>query len=220
MGWARAQMAWLRDTGLTEDVITNTWYFQGDADAAIDSGTAQEIADALSLFYLSIDGSLASVLSGTFDIKVYDMADDEPRAPVLTDSYVATPGGSSLPAELAVCMSFRGANTSGVNMRRRRGRLYLGPLTSTAMANPPTNDVQVSTTFISAVDTAYAALAAALPSVGSTGFNHMVYSPTERAAGGSLNDAFEVVTQVHVDNAFDIQRRRGGAATTRTIIYP
>lgn len=213
---ARVQHLWPRDNGLLEDTITNTWYFLGDTFTEVDATEGNILADAVHAFHHSIRSWMSSVLTATPTSQVYDMADDEPRAPVYEETYAGSSTASDgLPSELAVVTSFQAAVVSGANMRRRRGRVYLGPLSPACFATSESaGDYRVSSSFVTAIDSAYTTLLATLAS---NDWVHVVYSPTTHAGGTLLGSVFPVVS-AWVDNAADIQRRRGSIATVRTFL--
>lgn len=140
--------------------------------------------------------------------KVYNLDDDEPRAPVydeLQTGIGTAPTGSQLPPELAVCLSFQGAAISGQPQARRRGRVYIGPLNSGAVEGgqvTPSYQLLVRDIGADILDASDAA----------ADWNWVVFSPTNNT---SVN-----VTNVWVDNAFDIQRRRGYKPTSRAVYAP
>jgi hypothetical protein len=218
--YARVQMSWLRDNGVPEDAISNTWHFSDFAGTALGSSEAEDVADALNTFYNSLAGHYAAYMGTQRTINVYDMQDTVPRVPVYENTYTPTaPTNEGIPAELAICLSYAAATGSGLNARRRRGRIYLGPLAqATFDAGGGTGDRRVNSSTISAINTAYDSLRTAVLAVG-IGFFHSVYSPTTDA-GATLGEAFSSVASAYVDNAYDIQRRRGQTTTTRTVIMP
>lgn len=205
----RAQAAILMDNALGEDVIVNTWHFNGDTIAVTDAELA---LDYLETFYTAIDGVIyPTTIQNACTIKVYDLTDEEPRVPVDERTFEIIPtANNALPHEVAVCLSYRGELVSGEIAARRRGRIYLGPITSTAVtvANGAS---QVS----AAVRDAIAVAAGALRDSPSTKWS--VFSPTTLAApGGDLATAFNDVVTGYVDNAFDTMQSRGQAATLRS----
>ena len=137
-------------------------------------------------------------------LKSYDVDDPEPRAPVLTNNYNLTPSGAGLPPEVSLVMSFQAEQASGIPQARRRNRIYIPFLQSSA------NDTQgrPSTSIVSAVQAAGAALLAASGPT-SNDWQWIVYSATDAT--------FDLVENGWVDNEWDIQRRRGRPATTRSV---
>lgn len=220
-------------TGLPEDDVVNTCHFaDGDgADVAAATAVAGHVA---ACFFDAQDAGgnyLESYLSGQVSrstlptIKVYDA--EEPGSPL----YVATAagvrarlvGGVDLPSEVAVCASYRSdyggilevgpddldADAAPERPRsRRRNRMFIGPLNSYAittingapMVGPGLQ--QACNNLIDRLSTVTAGLAAVEASM-------VVWSGTNQAFQG------EAPTSAWVDNAFDIQRRRGVRPTAR-----
>lgn len=202
MSVCRAMVTIPKDSGVPEDAITNVLYF--DADAT--SGSAASITTALSTFYTAVMPQLSSTLNPTAaKVRFYNMGDSEPRAPY-ADNFLtigATTGPLTGPPEIACVLSFQGDRESGVRQGRRRGRIYLGPLGYTGLGNAET--INVST--VDAIAAAGGALMDA--SDASSTWSWVVYSQVP----GHL--AWTVVTNGWVDNAFDVQRRRGIDPTYR-----
>lgn len=200
-------------TTVPEDACSNTWHF--DVDNGTPAAAADECHNALTTFYQTVDGYLNGGLLGTTaTVRYYDLEDAEPRVPVHTETIALTlAAAATMPSEVAAVMSFQGAVESGVNMRRRRGRIYLGPLTSSALSGPTGGRVSMGSAFRTAVANAATSV---LSYVGTLGVSWAVYSPTTRAQGGTLDESFEDVVSGWIDDAIDTQRRRGTTAQTRT----
>jgi hypothetical protein len=185
------------------DNVINTWGFELD-DAS--SGGAVSATTALGQFYNygttyrspNFNWSLSTV-------RWFNMEDPEPRVPFAQPVLVTSPsaGSPSLPHELAVCMSFQGSTGSGFNMRRRRGRLYLGPFASNANGTGGVVLPALRTAIANAADTF-------LGLSGTTDWQWGVISMAGIGVG------FTPVVSGWVDDAWDIQRRRGLRPTTRT----
>ena len=96
---------------------------------------------------------------------------------------------------------------------RRRGRIYLGPLAAVA-ADSSTG--RPNTSFVTAIKNAAAAYLASVTTDGT--FTWVVHSHTTGASPGTYDETGNSVTvnQGWVDNAWDTQRRRGMAPTTRS----
>lgn len=233
----RCQVSLNRDGGLPEDQTVNVWHFDGDdtVDAHLD-----DLHDRLVTFYQSLSAQpwWAGSLAGTGVIKMYDMENPPHTPPVHEETFTMAVGTSSLPAELAVCLSFQGALTTSEPMNRRRGRIYLGPFSQQALLDTAgtRKDVLVSPELVAAITDGAAALA--VSGVGSLP-RLAVYSPTKHKGRGAtsggapggpgplpplpasdLDTAFEDVVTGWVDNAWDIQRRRGSRPTIRTAWTP
>ena len=204
----RCQVVFQGGSDKPEDQFVNVWWFIGTGPTSAD---APGIFSRLTSFYtqeppgseISIGASMSSYIRTPVQIKVYDMADEEPRVPTIGGFNMPSraAGFTTVPEEMAVCMSF---HTHPPITARRRGRVYLGPLNSTAMT-PATAVVptRVSNNFIEAVRQAGQAL------MDSSGPN--LWWAIHSTVG---NLAMEV-TGGWIDNEFDTQRRRGVDATSR-----
>jgi len=112
-----------------------------------------------------------------------------------------TGGSEPLPGEVALVLSLR----TTLNTARGRGRIYLGPFNQASDQTGPAMDSQPS----AAVRNDIAASAARLANQAvAGGCSWQVLS----RAGGFITE----VTHGYVDDAWDTQRRRGRAPTTRT----
>lgn len=198
-----------------EDRYVNVFYFQN----VTPPGDLAALCAAVEGFYKDVPtGSthpVAYYLSGISgypgsNIRVYDLDDPMPRAPLL--DWPMTVGGhagsssKNLPDEVALCLSYSAGPASGLPIARRRGRVYIGPFSDNALRTGE----GVSTESAPAVDLMETIVDAAsnLQSVsGGAGFDWSVWSPTDQAAVSIIN--------WHVDNAWDTQRRRGNKPTAR-----
>lgn len=221
--WFTAQAIFSHDSGLPEDAVVNVWHYM--ASGSTDRGTlALDFNAQLDSFYTTV----SAYLSDDYDwnaglVKHIDFTDDKPRLPFTTTTVSAGAGSSSknrLPSEVAICLSFQKTAVSGENQRRMRGRIYLGPLMFDA------GDYMGMATGIAdfiagAADTAFFG--------GSSLTTLAVYSPYTHhtvPVGEDIKDhpdevpdalpaSFHAVDKLWVDNAWDIQRRRGLKATYR-----
>lgn len=216
------------------DKSVNTFYFN-----VLGPGTeTQELDDienAILGFYTAIDEYLSSEVVSPGRIKMYDHLSAPPRVPLRDDTFNVQPGaGPGLPNELAMCVSYRGALESGVNRRRNRGRIYLGPLDGDVANANHVGDVRINSTAYTNVAAAVNNwfLPVAAPISGST-ILWSVFSRSNAlglavgAAGpaeepdydqGQLVAGYREIDEAYVDNAFDIQRRRGLPATARATV--
>lgn len=209
---------------LAEDRYVNTFHLTTTGDPAPADFAGWVLA--LQEFYGDANGirSLGQYLSDAAasigrTIKVYDLADAKPRAPIFefTDpltSFSSNPE-TNYPSEVAVCLSYQASKVSGVPMARRRGRIYIGPLCVKAGTNDTVGfQDRPSIGFQQAILDAAEDLAVAFAA------NNALWSVYSRADDpGDTGDtaAFHPIIQFSVDNAFDTQRRRGCAPTLRTI---
>jgi hypothetical protein len=197
-------------TGLPEDVFVNTWAFRTASGTRATDGELNEAAVKIADFFGAnvtlTNASVNDQMSGEIDptaceLKVYRMDDPPPREPeVYPLPWSPQANGTVLPAEVALCMSFY----SGRNIVGRRGRVYLGPwqdqvLTPAEEPARPQNTV---------LQTIMAAGERLMTPEGTTVWCVL-------AGSGSGTAALHPVTGGWVDDAFDTQRRRGAAPTTR-----
>lgn len=207
----RAMVIFPRETNLPADATTNTWHF--NTDGSDDEGAAADVATRLDSFYngANVFQSVGKYLSreivgANVRLKVYKLSDPEPRTPIYDELMPVTEGtaGDALPSEVAVCLSYHLAPASGLPQARRRGRIFLGPLSSQAQAFI-SGECYVSSDIITDATTA----AARLRNADTADLKWSVYSPTN-------NTALAPIAGGWIDNAFDIQRRRGVSPTSRT----
>jgi len=212
----RAQVTLNSSSGLPEDAAMNVWHFHSVAADLED--TADTINDELSTFYNGIASVYSgNTLTGTCTTKFFDLTDDPPRVPMFEDGFAITSMGDAdaLPTECAITMSFQGDPESGGNARRKRGRLFIGPL------DAGTTSTGAGLVRVGAGATSALAVAATgmIDAGAPLTFQWIVFSPT--TAGTPpwdetiLDASSTLVTQGWIDNAFDTQRRRGTAPTSR-----
>lgn len=199
-------VAFENDTELPKDNMVNTWYFEG-------SGSDPEnVADMLTDFYtvvptgggFGISGYMSEqVLTGEYTIKAYDLADPKPRAPIytVTRNMPGMSAAAALPSEVALCMSYAAAATSGVPAARRRGRIYLGGFIASANGSDGRPNSALRG------DIARAGRDLIQASNASVSWEWQQYSQT--------NALGNIVASGWVDDAWDTQRRRGEAASSR-----
>lgn len=195
------------DSGVAKDAVVNTFSFE--TTGSVTDGAAA-IDTALQNFYAALQSYWAADVNAPgVQLKLYDRADPKPRAPhydVLLGLTGAT-GTTSMPHELSVCLSFQAARVSGTAQARRRGRIYFGPITSASIVGQ-----FVETTALNAMKTAvhnFHTACTALPNV-----EWQVWSSVTGGSGSG-----STVANGWVDNAIDIQRRRGVTASTK-VVWP
>jgi hypothetical protein len=188
------QVSFGADSALPRDRFVITPHFN-DAGATTDpQGLADDLADGIA-------GIITQTPIPTREIvvKAYDAQGTKPVYPQGTavrnaNAYPA----SGIPRELALCLSFY----SERNVPRSRGRLYI-PLaliigTSVSGSRPREQD-----------RTALGLFPPVFTGLGGADVDWCVYSRSDNVA--------RPVTHWYVDDEFDIQRRRGLRATTRTL---
>jgi hypothetical protein len=210
MALIRAQVILPYFTNIPEDVATNTLYFLTTGVPATGPELA-EINDRIIDAYGVIDQALASFVSrvgNSAQIKLYDMADPLPRAPIDTTNFALAAAAESLsmPGEVSVVMSYHASYESGVPNARRRGRIYLGPLGRTPIGGG-------SGSAFPSVAGAFIVLVGAMFDILIRNTGDVIWAQYSPTAGEP-----QAVVGGWVDDAIDTQRRRGNAPTTRTLL--
>lgn len=215
MALLRCKITIPRDTALPEDVSVNTLHFSTTEGFPYTTART-DIAGALNTCYAAFDQLLSAVLAPPGSMRFYDMGDPEPRVP-LGDHALAltvdTTTTSLFPEECAIVASFSAAAVSGENRARRRGRIYLGPIAPSSVLT--SGRVRVPAGSITAIASGMGSLLAA--SIASPTWTWVVYSPTYAAENADFEDRYAPVVRGFIDDAFDTQRRRGPAPTTRVL---
>lgn len=209
----RAQVIFHGKTGAPEDVFVNNFVFRNDDVPGMPIfDVANAIQARLNAFYNTPpDGQsdyLAKYLNGNLldtaaTIKVYDLGDTPPRLPEVRPMTLgAMSAAASLPPEVAVCLSYY----AGRPLPRRRGRIFLGPLTSSSV------DISGNRTLVSSLlrETAKGAMEGLASNANETApVRWHVLSQTD-------GNAF-MITGGWVDNAHDTIRKRGFVSSGRTL---
>ena len=197
-----AQIILKTTDGIPENYVSNTWSFTSDDVNA----AAVWVKGDLKTFYDAIRPSLSVALAQNgHEIKCTALPGTPPNYPFFEDTwnFASAPAAAALPSELAICLSFQGDRQAGEIQARKRGRVYLGPWGTSANVAPGRPLGTLRTTIATA---ASALRAATLAHASNTAWT--VWSPTN---GSSVD-----VDGGWVDDAWDIQRRRGLDASSRT----
>jgi hypothetical protein len=196
----------------SENRIINTWHI-ATRDATTPSQAFDSFTAALNTFYQAVDTHFSTEVSGAVpDMYGWNYIEPKPRQPF--DYFQATPlvaAANRTARELCCVLSYKANYESGITPKRRRGRIFLGPLADTAVDS---STGRLSGTTVSAVATAADTLVTA--SAASSLWAWVVYSPTTDVTGTGETGMYEVIGG-WVDDNPDIQRRRsstGGARTT------
>lgn len=191
-----------------KDRYVNNFHFSGVIPAGVSEDLVANVTGALDDFYGVLHPFMRSSIT-LEDYRFYNLDDAKPR-PVTFSAAGSQPSGTGTPYpyEVAAALSFYSVR----NLPRRRGRLFLGPLTSSVSATGDINDdPQVSVAFRQLMTAAADALATDVASAGGDGaVAWSIYSPTDGQA--------RPVTHAWMDNAFDTIRARGSASTARTTV--
>lgn len=195
MALYRCQIILNMDDGLAENAATNTLYFDADTEDDL-----VDVQAAVQDFYVFVDGFMSSLIdTGNVRTEYYRLSDPSPRQPVFEGQITGMVGTTTAsPTELAIVLSYQGERVSGLPQARRRGRIFLGPLSGGNVDRPSASQVSVLRgAAINLLDASNAA----------TGWTWAQYSPTN-GIGIDVNNGW-------VDNEWDTQRRRGRRATER-----
>jgi len=209
-----------------------SWAYKGNG-----TNTRTEAATALTTSVDNMLSTLGSFLADDYQwdqasMEHFDMEEPQPRVPFTTQAVTptgVTGSGVRLPSEVALVCSLQGSTGSGLNMRRRRGRFYLGPFSVASGTDQHRPTSTMLSTVSGALDTFITSTSYVL-CIYSRYTHHGVpvgRSISEKNQDGTLvfpedpellaNAYVEVVT-AWVDDAWDTQRRRGVGATGRTVV--
>jgi len=204
------------DTLLPRDVSESSFAFTS---ASVDAGLADDMKTAVESFWnqdgTTFAGSIGSFLSpviirGTnvakFTIYGINTATGLLGEPLLEQPFdlVDSPiQNVSLPAEVALCTSF---NASGSGpARRRRGRMFIGPFNTGALGTATSSETPPAGELMGVLRDATERLNSA-----------MVVWGGQLCVWSRADAELKPVTDGWVDNAWDIQRRRGVDPSART----
>jgi len=205
---------------LPEDVFVNTFHFDSGP-GAVTVADATDMHTALKSFYNDVHGAGVNPLAfemstnlqrNASQIKTFDLSTPEPRVPVLQETWTLGAGGATpnYPNEVACCLSYKnGAPFPGIPLARQRGRIFHGPLQSNVGGNSQ-GDMRPGPPYMIELAEAGKFLIQDVNTV------WVVHSPSQVDDAAVFQDF--TVTTCYVDNAFDTQRRRGRAPTSRTVL--
>lgn len=211
----QATITFSSTTGLAEDAVTNTWHFHQRETVMTFPSNIDNVIDMIEDFYTAApsDGGnpllsfmTTKSLSGAYNLKIYNMEDDKPRVPFrnINGNWAGGMGnGTPLPTEVSLCMSYQAQAVSGKPQARRRGRIFLPPVSTVHIADPG----RPSGNYILQVQRAAKDLKNAADA--SLDWEWVVWSVKG-------ND-HSLVHEGWVDNAWDTQRRRGIGASARNV---
>ncbi len=195
-GVVLVQARWLR--GTVGDPVINTFAFLV---AASGGATDNNIRDSLDQFYFTtttnggnINGILNSSLTAlTYIMRDADQAAGTPGREIPSLLFVPPAAGSWMPADVAICASYRG---SAPVTARKRGRIYLGPVRQGSVT---TTGLILDSSQVT-VQQACARLAGKTQSDGQWVIASRKYNEIANVVSG------------YVDEHFDTQRRRDPGA--------
>lgn len=205
MPLARAEVTMSKSGDVPRDWCTNTVYHTigtGLLDPTADwQNHANELAGVFSGFS-GTHGDFSLYGHNDVTVKVYDMADAEPRAPkaIATQNPISPPDPSSEgPSQVAICLAY----FCGRNLKHLRGRIFLGPLLASDINGYRPMDATLAQALV---------LAHNLFDIGGENVAHVLYRPKTHDTA--------VVTDYWAEDAWHIQRRRGRRSTKRVALHP
>lgn len=196
------QVAFAMDNNDPADTVINTWHFGVEPSVTTPWTTIEPM---LNTFYQAFDQFMSSRARGRAPTtKWYFLNDPKPRTPLHEGSLSGSiAGGSDDGApELAVVLSYHALYQSGISKARKRNRVYLGPWVKAACDNSGLVDSALQAAIVGAAGTFLTTMAA------QSDMDWIAYS---QVTGGGTE-----VVGGWVDNAWDIQRRRGIRPTVRS----
>lgn len=233
-------------SGLARDNCVNTFHFTGELAGFSDLN----VVDAVRRMYLQPLGEPGNLISplgtylspaiNTLDVHLYEVpgtltdGKETPAGPPRFSS-LGNPGdiaslvgvsATPLPSEVAACISYQGTPGAGVVQRRRRGRIYIGPLNTGASAkvgsvarpSAPFRDAMrdAMLRMINEVDDGAEFVVYSRPFAGRAQIDRPGRAPLPAIPARPATTVN--VDQIWVDDEFDTQRRRGLQRTTRTLV--
>lgn len=231
MGILHAQVAFQGLTGLPRDRFENTFCFT--TTGVPTQSEAMAAAGRIAGFYVNPRGAFAGQsvmtflspqIAGHASIKLYDDAEPKPRPILLEVSFAIGTGGSALPSEVALCLSY----FSNRNVPRQRGRIYVGPFNKTAVLNGATAGVDPGLLGIMGLGGAELITVTPYPLNTAALFDNpleptpsgeviwSVYSRVGTGTSGAHVPRALPITAGWIDDEWDLQHRRRVAAVVRT----
>lgn len=196
---------------LPEDQYVNSFHFDHVEPVVITD--YDNVRDMLRDFYavspVGGTGSISSFMSSRIQtvatVRAYDLGDPIPRAPRYESTFnmAARASGDPLPEEVALVLSFERPRISGTPQSRRRNRIYLGPFAESANGTDARPSAALRTNIARAARDMLDA------SNASVRWTWEVNSPTYNEHGPVVGG--------WIDDAWDTQRRRGQASSTRLL---
>jgi hypothetical protein len=202
MAFVWSQVRFTTPTG----VMVNTFAFNTTNYVTYPSHS-DAVAAALTTFYNSsgIGANMATWVARAYEIRNYNPLDGKPRVPTIYGvTLPANTAGTTvnvIPGDVSQCLSFHGAPPI---TRRKRGRIFLGGVTSNWMATP---DASSYPRFITTLNGQTQAAINAMTTLAASTVGWCIYS----RAGGT----YAPVVGGYVDSEPDTQRRRGNTASSR-----
>lgn len=222
-------------SGLPADRCINTFHVGSSVAPFVPLTTPQitAVRDALQSFYLDVtpfsNNSISEYLSNVLSrvvapvTRFYEatVPPDTPGNPYggldFSQPLTAALDTDSHPSEVAVCLSYNAEPEFGVDPRRLRGRIYLGPVNIAASSETATDQVIVDVNFRETIAEAAVRLRDDLIAIGAAPLAEwVVFSRGPFKVGTPQGAQANPVIEGYIDSAFDTMRKRGEAAGSRT----
>lgn len=181
----------------TDVIFGNRFVFAMTTPGPTTDAARAEAADAVQAFYNDWAADMSKVV-GQIRFKSYDMGETPPRTPIEEGALTTVSSAASLPSELAACLSYY----NGLVPRpRKRGRIFCGPLKQSTVDN---------TAVIPRLSTGFRTSLTGAAVTNLTGLATTTWGLLSPTDGVIL-----AVEHGFVDDAYDVQRRRGEDPTTK-----
>lgn len=203
-------------SGVPADQYVNTFHLLV---GSVEPDSFPDVAVAVRKFWTFEPGgsqhSIIWYMNGQADepgerIKIYDMGDPIPRQPLYDVQYTPGTFGAGalpMPSEVACCLSYAAVPVGGIPLASTRGRIYIGPLNVSTMADDSVDAVsRPSLAFRTRLTERGVGLANDLATIDPVCI-WVVHSETHNHNAG--------IVRFWADDAWDIQRRRGDPPTSR-----
>ncbi len=213
-----------RDTEDPADITVNTFHFRTATGGVFTSQQVDEVTEALRRFYdvpppAPASSRVTIFMSGLnlspATVKFYQLpvVPADPLGPPyavrgMTLSFPANSAQDDTPESNAVALSYRKAPAAGENPRHRRGRIFLGPMSSLAWT-PVSGRIRVNDTVAHSLTQAGKRLQEEIRAI-QINTDWIVWSPTTQQE--------HVIEQLIVDDAPDTIRSRGANAQSRITV--
>jgi hypothetical protein len=210
----RVQAVFQGATLLPEDRFINTFHFSDPGPVATETDLALTSGLVAAFFgteygSVTVGGLMSRFIVSEWHTQAYDLALPEgEREPTINGFTMPTRSGDNLPEEVAVCLTVRGLPPV---TPRRRGRIYIGPLLNQPQVGTFTETSTPTRVNLNASQCIGQVLSAAAAELASNG----TYTWCIRSVTPEEN--FVPIVGGWIDDAFDIQRRRGPDPSTRRI---
>lgn len=181
-------------TGLPRDKFVNTLHFEGDD---WDAGKTDEL---WSKYQVWLNSKCGGLQAAGHEIRCYHQGLNA-SGPYFQKSYSTTsslPNGG--PAEVALCLSYATVDNPDASTPRRRGRIYLGPLSDTQVGATRPTDTLIAAALTLGEGIAQVGLAA-----------NVTWSMFSQR-----DNSYHKIESIWCDDSWDTQRRRGLGPTKIT----